>query len=82
MTVGLDLLLPTLVLLALAGVSLGVRKERLGTLGFRRVPRALHMAAVVLGLTLAWTVLQTGLIMPVLNRVTGQRQDLTEFKVS
>jgi membrane protease YdiL (CAAX protease family) len=31
------------------------------------------------GLTLAWDLFQLGLTMPILNRITGERQDLSQF---
>jgi membrane protease YdiL (CAAX protease family) len=34
---------------------------------------------VVVAVTLAWTVVEFGLVMPVLNRVTGTEQDLSGF---
>lgn len=72
--------IPTIVILALAGVSLALRREGLGTLGFHRVARPSRMGAVVLGATLGWSLLQLGLIMPVLNHLTGRKQDLSQFK--
>jgi membrane protease YdiL (CAAX protease family) len=37
------------------------------------------MIAIVFGLTLAWDLFQFGLTMPILNRITGERQDLSQF---
>ena len=76
--VALDLLIPSLVLLAMAAVSLAVRRDGLGSLGLRRVPAGplvLHM----LGFSLLWTCVQLGLLMPVANHVSGARQDLSGF---
>jgi membrane protease YdiL (CAAX protease family) len=76
----LDLGIPTLVILALATASLGVRRQRPATLGFRRVPHGWRLAGQVLGLTALWTALQFGLVLPVLNHLTGDRQDLATFE--
>lgn len=62
-----------------AALSLTLRRRGLGSLGLVRLARPGHTFLVVLGLTLGWTVLQFGLTMPVLNRVTGERQDMGVF---
>jgi len=74
-----DRFVPSLVLSALAGLSLLVRRERFSTLGFHRVRGAGRMTAQILGLTAAYGVVQLAVIMPVLNHVTGQRQNLSDF---
>lgn len=74
-----DWLLPTLVILVLVALSLALRREGLWTLGLRRPGRPWRLAAQVLALTVAWTVLQLALFMPVLNHATGERQDLSDF---
>ena len=75
----LDLAIPTLVILVLAGGSLVVRRTGPATLGFRRLDRPARTLGVVLGLTAGWTLVQIGLVMPLLNRLTGTRQDLSGF---
>ena len=75
-----DLFVPTFILLALAALSLVLRRQGLSSLGFRRSHRPWTMAAQVLGLTAAWTLLQLALFMPVLNHVIGDHQDLSDFK--
>ena len=75
----LDLAIPTLVILALAGASLALRRASPASLGFRRLDRPARTLVAVLGLTAGWTLLQIGLVMPLLNRVTGTRQDLSGF---
>lgn len=74
-----DVLVPTLVILTLAGVSLLLRRECLATMGFRRWPRPWRDATQVLAATVGWTVLQLALFLPVLERLTGQRQDQSDF---
>ena len=74
-----DLLLPTLVILVIAGIGLALRREGFATLGFRRLAHPGRAAAQILGLTAGWALVQLGLIMPVLNHLTGGRQDLSDF---
>jgi membrane protease YdiL (CAAX protease family) len=75
----LDYFIPTLIILPLVAISLAARRQKPSALGFRRSPRAVQMTATVLGLTLVWDLFQIGLTMPILNRVTGDRQDLSQF---
>jgi membrane protease YdiL (CAAX protease family) len=75
----LDLLIPTLVLLAMAAVSLLVRRRGLGSLGLHRiaerslVPKMLAFAAL-------WSLFQLGVTKPVANHISGDRQDLSGFE--
>jgi membrane protease YdiL (CAAX protease family) len=75
----LDLLVPTIVLLAMACVSLLIRHEGFGSLGVRRVP-FVHLALVTLGLAAAWSVFQLAVTMPIANHLSGQQQDLSAFR--
>ncbi len=75
----LDLAVPTIVILAVMGASLLLRREPLSTMGFRRVARAHRMVLQVLGLTMGWALLQLGLIMPLLEHLTGEKQDLSQL---
>jgi uncharacterized protein len=75
----LDLFIPTLLVLAMAAVSLAVRRQPPSALGFRRSTRPRRMIATVFGLTVAWDLLQVSLTKPILNRLTGERQDLSQF---
>lgn len=74
-----DVFIPTLVVLAMAAVSLAVRRQSPSALGFRRSTRPGGMIAAVFGLTVAWDLFQIGLTKPILNRLTGERQDLSQF---
>jgi membrane protease YdiL (CAAX protease family) len=78
-----DVFLPTLVLLALAAGSVVARRqpwrEGLRSLGFHRVPAPWRMTGQVLAITIGWTALQLGLFMPVLEHLTGSRQDVSQF---
>ena len=75
----LDLLFPTLVLLALASASLLIRRQGPGSLGLRRPARAGHLVIKVLGVSVAWTLLTLALLMPVAEHLTGQRRDVSQF---
>jgi uncharacterized protein len=75
----LDVFIPTLLVLAMAAVSLAVRRQPPSALGFRRSTRPGRMIAAVFGLTVAWDLLQLSLTKPILNRLTGERQDLSQF---
>lgn len=78
-TVGLDLFIPTLVLLALATVSLVVRRRGLGALGLRQPARPGRLVIEVLGLSIGWTLLTLSLLMPLAEHLTGQRRDVSQF---
>jgi membrane protease YdiL (CAAX protease family) len=74
-----DFFTATLIILPLVAISLATRRQRPSALGFHRSPRALRMIAVVFGLTLAWDLFQSGLTKPILNRITGEQQDVSQF---
>jgi membrane protease YdiL (CAAX protease family) len=74
----LDLLIPSLVMLALAGLSLVVRHEGWGSLGFAR-QRFGVLAGKMLLFAGAWSLFQLALAMPVANHVSGQEQDVSGF---
>lgn len=76
--VALDLFLPTLVLLGLAAVSLVLRRESPATLGLVR-PRARWWPLQLLGFAVVWTLVTIGLTIPVLEHLTGERQDVSQF---
>lgn len=73
-----DLLIPSVVLFLMAGLSLLARHEGPGSLGLRRVPAG-PLALRMLAFALVWTVVQLGLLMPLANHVSGTRQDLSGF---
>jgi membrane protease YdiL (CAAX protease family) len=77
--VALDLLLPTLVILAIATILLRLRHLRFADLGFCRPEAPWRFAGTMLALTVGWTVLQLALFIPVLEHATGERQDLSAF---
>ena len=74
-----DLLVPSMVLLAMAAVSLAVRRRGLGSLGLRRPAHAWRLIQQMLLFALVWTVLSLALLIPVVNHLTGERQDMSDF---
>lgn len=75
----LDLGIPTLVLIAVAAMSLIARRQGAGSLGLRRPARPVRMAVQVFGSSLLWTALTLAMIMPVVEHLTGQRRDVSQF---
>jgi membrane protease YdiL (CAAX protease family) len=79
LAVALDLLIPALVILLVAAVSLAARHEGPASLGFHRLPAPMRTAGVVALLVAGWSVVQVGVFMPVLERVTGDVQAFGVF---
>ena len=75
----LDLLIPSLVLVLLAGVSLALRRQSPRTLGLRR-PGAHRLVLKMLALAAGWSLVQLGLTMPLANHLSGRHQDLSVFE--
>ena len=78
-TVILDLLIPTLVLLAMAAASLLARRRGLGSLGLRRAADG-GLVLKMLAFAAVWSVFQLGVTMPIANHVSGDKQDLSGFE--
>ena len=74
----LDLAIPSLVLLLLAGLSLAVRREGPSSLGLRH-PSRRHLVAGTAGFAVVWSLFQLGVTMPVANHLSGERQDMGVF---
>jgi membrane protease YdiL (CAAX protease family) len=75
----LDLIVPTLVLLVMALVSLGVRRKGFSSLGFHR-PQDRHLVVKMLGFAALWSVFQLAVTMPIANRLSGETTDLSAYK--
>jgi hypothetical protein len=78
--VALDLLVPTFILLALAGMSLAIRRQKLSSLGFHRVAEHSRLALKMLGFAAVWSLFQLSFVMPIANHLSGKEQDLSAFK--
>jgi membrane protease YdiL (CAAX protease family) len=74
-----DRIVPTLVILVLMAISLGVRHQRLGDLGLVRPTATTRMVTSVTGIVAVWTVVQLALIMPIVEHATGSPQDVSQF---
>jgi membrane protease YdiL (CAAX protease family) len=75
----LDLLIPALVILVVAVLSLALRRQRPASLGFHRLRAPIRTAGAVALLVAGWSILQVGVVMPLLERVTGETQDFGVF---
>ena len=75
----LDLFLPTLVILVMVGVSLLIRRDHLGTLGFKRPRSWLQIAGLALGGAVLLQLFDIGVVLPIMNRVTGTTIDYSDF---
>ena len=75
----LDVVIPSLVLLAMAGVSLAVRRRGFGSLGLHRVRHGGALALKMLAFAAAWSVFQLAVTMPIANHVSGTTTDLSDF---
>jgi membrane protease YdiL (CAAX protease family) len=75
----LDVLIPSLVMLAMAAVSLTVRRRGLGSLGLRRVREPARLMLKMLAVAVVWSLVQLSLTIPIANHVSGQKQDLSAF---
>jgi uncharacterized protein len=76
--VAYDLLIPSVVLVLMAVLSLAARREGPASLGLRRVPAAPLVVRMLL-FAVAWTLVQLALTMPLANHVSGTHQDLSGF---
>jgi membrane protease YdiL (CAAX protease family) len=74
-----DLRLPTVVLLLMAVLLLLARRETPATLGFSALSKPGRAVVMLLGIVVSWTLFKVALLIPVLERLTGQRQDLSQF---
>ena len=74
----LDLLIPTLVVLAMLALSLVLRREGFSTLGFKKLSLRLCITSFLLAVL--WTAVDFGLLLPLLNRLTGASRDMTAFE--
>src|SRR5690349_16893134 len=74
-----DWLIPSLVLVAMAAVSLTVRRQGPSSLGFHRPARPWRLAGGMLLFAVAWSLLNIALLIPLTNHLSGERQDVSDF---
>src|SRR4051794_39587565 len=75
----LDLFIPALVIVALLAVSLVLRRQGLGAVGLDRLAHPWQAAGQTFLLAAAWSVVGIAVLLPVLEHLTGQRQDVSGF---
>jgi uncharacterized protein len=74
----LDLLIPSVVLLAMASLSLFVRRAPWASLGFAR-QRFGVLAVKMFAFAAGWSLVQLAVAMPVANHLSGREQDVSAF---
>jgi CAAX protease family protein len=75
-----DVMIPSVLLGVMAAGSVTLRRAGFASIGFHRVSHRWRLAGRILVVVLLWSLLQLGVVMPVLNHVTGDRQDLSAFE--
>jgi hypothetical protein len=75
----LDLFIPTLVILGLMVVSLLIRRQSIAVMGFKRPQSWAGIAGVALVSALLLQLFDAGVVMPILNRLTGTTIDYSGF---
>lgn len=78
-TILLDLFMPTLVILGLMIVSLLIRRENIAMIGFKRPQSWTAMIGFAFAGAFGLQLFDAGLLMPVLNRLTGATIDYSGF---
>lgn len=74
-----DWFIPAVVVVALAGVSLLLRRRGPSSLGFHRPARPLRLVAQMAAFAVAWTLVNVAVLIPVTNHLSGTRQDVSAF---
>jgi len=74
-----DWFIPSLVLTAMAVLSLLLRRSSPSTLGFHRPARPWRLAGEMALYAAAISLLDIGLLIPVANHTTGKQQDTSDF---
>ena len=75
----MDLFLPTLVILGMTALSLLIRREKITVLGFRRPKSWLGLSVIALLSAVILQLFDAGVMMPILNRLTGTTIDTSGF---
>jgi uncharacterized protein len=74
-----DVFNPTILILGIILISLLIRRESIGSLGFKKLRNAPIKIAVIFLLVVLWQLLQLSIFMPLMNHLTGTTQDLSTF---
>lgn len=78
-TILLDLFLPTIIIVGLMFISLLLRRERIRTVGFRRPLSWPRLAGLALIVAFLMQLFDVGVVMPIMNRLTGDSIDYSGF---
>lgn len=78
-TIIFDFFIPTLVILTIIFFLKIIDKTFFKNLGLKNDKNWLQMATKVFLLSIFWTILTLGVTLPILMRLTGQQQDLSQF---
>jgi len=74
-----DWFIPAVVLVAMAAVSLMIRRRGPGSLGFHRTAHAWRLTVQMLLFAAVWSLFNIAALIPVTNHLSGQRQDMGAF---
>ncbi len=78
--VALDLLLPALVIAIVGVMMLLIRRESFDTLGYRKQLGFMRLAGACFLWAALWTLVDFGLLLPILTRITGETRDLSGYQ--
>lgn len=76
----LDIFLPTIIILGIGLLFIIIRKEKFSVVGFNRNSKVRKFAPKVFVLSVVWSLFDYGVVLPVLNHLTGTTQDLSTFE--
>ena len=79
LVVAADWFIPATVVVALAAVSLLLRRRGPSSLGFHRPAHPWRLVAQMALFAVAWTLVNVAVLIPVTNHLSGTRQDVSAF---
>jgi membrane protease YdiL (CAAX protease family) len=74
-----DWFLPAVVLVGMAALSLALRRRGPRSVGFHRPGHPWRLVGQMAGFAAGWSLLNVALLIPVVNHVSGRRQDVSAF---
>lgn len=80
LAVSFDILIPTVIIAAIAAITLLLGRKQEEVFGFKRAEHPLKMIIQIFFLMVVWTLADIGLLIPLLNHITGTKQVLTAFE--
>lgn len=76
----LDFFSPTLIILTILLISIIFKRFKFSSLGFKKISSPFKILFLVLGTTLLLQLVDIGILMPILNRLTGTHIDYSNFE--